>query len=447
MREDEHNEFKKTTGELNEAMVSISAMLNKHRKGRIYFGLKNDGTPHSFTITDSTLRDVSRKIYESIKPQLIPIIRTDYIDKVEVIIVDFEGEDLPYSAFGRYYIRIADEDRELSPAELRRIMINQEYEDNWGNRTSNQLIEDANDSTVKSFFDSAVSCGRMPKTEYDKNKVLSQIGVLNGNHLTNAGVYLFSKHKPISLKMAVFATEHKDTFLDINRVEGNIFEMIDEAFSYIVKNIRWRVEMSDESVQRKEIPEVPLDAIRESIINSFAHARYDLPVEHEIDIFSNRISICNPGSFANEFEPIDFYHRDIRSYLRNEVIAKTLYLCKDVEAFGSGIKKIYTLCEDNGITVSYLNEETSFTIEFSRVDRNNEPLDGRINGGIKDRITEGELKILSLLSEHPSMTNKELAKASGKSERTVSRLLSLLKGKALIKRIGSNKTGYWKVVQ
>ena len=93
-------------------------------------------------------------------------------------------------------------------------------------------------------------------------------------------------------------------------------------------------------------------------------------------------------------------------------------------------------CEDNGITVSYLNEETSFTIEFSRVDRNNEPLDGRINGGIKDRITEGELKILSLLSEHPSMTNKELAKASGKSQRTVSRLLSLLKGKALIKRIG-----------
>ena len=74
---------------------------------------------------------------------------------------------------------------------------------------------------------------------------------------------------------------------------------------------------------------------REAVINSFAHARYDLSVQHEIDVFSNRISICNPGSFANEFEPIDFYTRDIRSYLRNEVIAKTLYLCKDVETFGS----------------------------------------------------------------------------------------------------------------
>ena len=78
IREDERTEFKKTTGELNEAMVSVSAMLNKHKKGKVYFGLKNDGTPNPFTITDSTLRDVSRKVYESIKPQLIPIIDIKY---------------------------------------------------------------------------------------------------------------------------------------------------------------------------------------------------------------------------------------------------------------------------------------------------------------------------------------------------------------------------------
>ena len=64
MREDEYTEFKKTTGELNEAMVSISSILNKHRQGKVYFGLKNDGKPVRFTITDSTLRDVSRKIFE-----------------------------------------------------------------------------------------------------------------------------------------------------------------------------------------------------------------------------------------------------------------------------------------------------------------------------------------------------------------------------------------------
>lgn len=419
IREDERTEFKKTTDELNEAMVSVSAMLNKHKQG---------------------------KVYESIKPQLIPIIDIEELEGVEIITLTFSGEDVPYSAFGKYYIRIADEDRELSPSELRKIMIRREYEENWENKTTAQTIDDVDEKTVKNFYDSAISCGRLPEIEYDKRKILDQLGVLNGNHLTNAGVCLFSSRKPITLKMAVFATDHKETFLDIGRTEGNIFELIGEAVTYIVKNIRWRVEMSGDGIHRKEIPEIPIDAIREAVINSFAHARYDLSDQHEIYIFSNRISICNPGSFANEFEPIDFYTRDIRSYLRNEVIAKTLYLCKDVETFGSGIRKIYTLCNKAGVDVSYINEETAFTLEFARDDRNISPKSGVINGDINDRITEAELLLLSLLKQSPSMTNFELAEASGKSERTISRLLAALKNKKLIQRIGSNKTGYWKVV-
>ena len=56
--------------------------------------------------------------------------------------------------------------------------------------------------------------------------------------------------------------------------------------------------MEGDGIHRKEIPEIPVDAMREAVINSFAHARYDLPVQHEIDIFSDSISIVNPGSFA-----------------------------------------------------------------------------------------------------------------------------------------------------
>lgn len=442
MREDEFQEFKKTTKELNEAMVSISAMLNKHKHGKIYFGLKNDGTPCSFTITDSTLRDVSRKVFEAIKPQLIPTIRVETIENSEVISLEFSGEDVPYSAFGKYYIRIADEDRELSPSELRKIMIGKEYEENWENKTTNQTINDVNEQTLKYFFNSAISCGRMPEMEYDKRRLLELIGVTNKNYLTNAGVCLFSSKKPITLKMAVFATEHKETFLDMARIDGNIFQLIDEVVQYIIKNIRWRVEMNNDGIHRKEIPEVPLDAIREAVINSFAYARYDISVRHEVDIFSNRISICNPGAFANEFEPIDFYTRDIRSYLRNEVISKALYLCKDVESFGSGIRKIYTLCNDSNVSVSYINEETAFTLEFSRIDRNNMPLTGEINGG----ITDIELELISTLKEHSRLTNSELAKILNKSQRTISRLLATLKNKKLIERVGSNKTGYWKVI-
>ncbi len=96
--------------------------------------------------------------------------------------------------------------------------------------------------------------------------------------------------------------------------------------------------------------------------------------------------------------------------------------------------------------MAYTNEETAFTLEFSRDNRNIPPNGGKINGEINGRLSEAELLLLSVLKKSPSMTNTDLAEASGKSERTVSRLPAALKNKKLIQRIGSNKTGCWKVL-
>ena len=41
-KESETLEFKKTTGELKEAMISISSILNKHGVGTLYFGVKQN---------------------------------------------------------------------------------------------------------------------------------------------------------------------------------------------------------------------------------------------------------------------------------------------------------------------------------------------------------------------------------------------------------------------
>lgn len=44
--ETEQIEFKKSTGELKEGVISIASILNKHGSGKLYFGVKNDGTAH-----------------------------------------------------------------------------------------------------------------------------------------------------------------------------------------------------------------------------------------------------------------------------------------------------------------------------------------------------------------------------------------------------------------
>ena len=333
--------------------------------------------------------------------------------------------------------------------QILKIMINKEYEDNWENRTSEETLDDVDEQMVEKFYRGAVECGRMPEIEnYSLRILMEKLGLLRGDKLTNAGRVLFSKRNPIVLKLAVFATEHKTTFLDIARAEGNVFRLIDNAMGYIIRNIRWKVIIDGEKVQRQEIPEIPLDALREAVVNSFAHARYDLAVQHEIDIYSNRISIINPGSFANEFTPIDYVNKDLHSYLRNEQIANILYLCKNIESFGSGLKRIYSSCADAGVAVSYENEEVSFKLEFSREDRNKVPGDGTLNGTLNDEslatISEIEDTVLTLLRENNHMTSTEIVERTGKSKRTVNRVTTSLQAKDLIERVGSKKTGYWR---
>ena len=103
------------------------------------------------------------------------------------------------------------------------------------------------------------------------------------------------------------------------------------------------------------------------------------------------------------------------------------------------------LCNTAGVGIKYENSDTGFKIEFSRIDRNKSPLSGQENGRINDHISDLEQDVLSCLRDDPGMTHAELIVKTGKSQRTVTRALASLKGKGLITRIGSNKTGYWQV--
>ena len=51
-------------------------------------------------------------------------------------------------------------------------------------------------------------------------------------------------------------------------MKGNVFELIKIGQEYIMKNIIWNVKITDKT---EEYPEIPLDSIREAIINNYAH--------------------------------------------------------------------------------------------------------------------------------------------------------------------------------
>ena len=55
--------------------------------------------------------------------------------------------------------------------------------------------------------------------------------------------------------------------------------------------------------------------------------------------------------------------------------------------------------------------------------------------------------MFEIIKNNGRFKKSEIAKMIGKSEMTVQRAISKLVETGLIERVGSNKTGYWKVIE
>lgn len=56
----------------------------------------------------------------------------------------------------------------MSPGELRNMMIVQEYEENWENKSSDETVDDVDEAVLKRFYENATSCGRFLYFGLDK---------------------------------------------------------------------------------------------------------------------------------------------------------------------------------------------------------------------------------------------------------------------------------------
>ena len=303
--ETETIEYKKSTSELKAAMDSIAAILNKHNKGILYFGVKNNGVIIGQDVSDKTLRDVSQTIASHIEPKIYPKINIVQLDDLPVITVEFEGYDTPYLSYGVGKIRVADEDRSMDIKELVKYIKNKTNESNWEKQVSDKSIDKVNVEDLKEYLIKAKKAKRIDFDFSDVESSLDKLSLINNGKLLNAGMVLFSESIYTDLQMAVFATDQRLTFLDIDRKRGNIFDLVATAENYIKRNINWRVEF-DGSLERKEIPEIPIEAVREALINSFAHKDYGTCQTNEVVVYKDRVEIYNPGAFPDEHDPEDY---------------------------------------------------------------------------------------------------------------------------------------------
>ena len=62
-------------------------------------------------------------------------------------------------------------------------------------------------------------------------------------------------------------------------------------------------------------------------------------------------------------------------------------------------------------------------------------------------FTENDEKVLSLIKSNNGITTGEIASKIGLSRRAVQTIINLFKSKGILIRVGSDRRGYWQIVE
>ena len=95
-------------------------------------------------------------------------------------------------------------------------------ENRWENLVSNKFVDDVDEELLKKYTNQAHDVGRIAIEYTDKRTVLNQLELSEGNNLINAGKVLFADDLIQDIQMAIFATNERLTFNDIQRHHGPV---------------------------------------------------------------------------------------------------------------------------------------------------------------------------------------------------------------------------------
>ena len=105
--------------------------------------------------------------------------------------------------------------------------------------------------------------------------------------LTGAGAF------HTATQCGVFKGSTKEVFVDRREYDGPIWEQIEQAFQYVLRNIHLGANIV--GIYRQDVYEIPPDAIRELIINAAVHRSYLDHGNIQIAIYDDRLEITSPG--------------------------------------------------------------------------------------------------------------------------------------------------------
>jgi ATP-dependent DNA helicase RecG len=430
-------ESKESLGERREIVETCAAFASA-QGGRIYIGVRDNGAIVGVQTGKGTLEGLANDIAQNTVPKLVPAITTVQETGQTVIVVEVEENPTkPVSAYGRAYRRSGRTNQVLPASEIAELYFASRGV-TWDETTrAEATLDDIDPEKVGKFLNRARAERQWeidPQTPV--GPALNQLTLLRNGQLTIAALLLFARNPQrffvqATLRCARFKGTTELTFLDMKPIEGDIIAQVEAAMTFIQRNTSMAVTF-DGGLERKERWEYPLDAVREAVTNALCHRDYADSANAVVKIFDDRLEVWNPGGLPAGLSVEDL-KKPHESKPRNKLVARSFFLIKYIEQFGTGTGRMIRDCREAGVPEpEFESTAASFRIVF----RKPVPLEQRLAGLA---LNERQLEALRQLDRGTRMNREDYQKITGASERTARRDLEGLLNMKLVVRTGAGK--------
>jgi ATP-dependent DNA helicase RecG len=317
------------------AQNTMLAFLNTDG-GTLYIGISDDGTVYG---VDGNIDELARSISNSFRDSVTPDpsgyfkVEHEIREGKNIIVVTVErGSSVPYCYASDglvpkgVYVRVGSNTVTATHEHIRQMI-----KDNGTGQFLTELSVEQNLTfgyANKIFSEKEVKFG-------DEQK--QSLGLIRTDgRYTNLALIL-SDQCPYTTKAAIFEGQTKAKFKDRKEFTGSIFKQIEEVHSYL--HVFNRIRGTFEGVYRVDHPDYPDISIRESYINALIHRDYYIEGSVLVSMFDDRLEFMSVGGVMPGVTH-DLMRLGV-SITRNEKLAQVFYRLNIIEAFGTGIPRIF----------------------------------------------------------------------------------------------------------
>jgi len=337
----------------------VSGLLNTSAGGFIVCGVDDNGEIIGIDDAEALVKTLEQALEKDLSPGTLVKIQVQELQSKNLIVLEVPaGRDPPYAFQDIIYKRTGVKTLKADVETIRDIVLRRQVEpERWERRFSS--ADPDNDLDHREIETAINAISDTERLQFEENLTpilfLEKISVFKYGRLTNGGDVLFTvnpavRNPQIRVRAASFTTdETDDKYRDLKSFDGPLVPLLEEVFGFIQRNTPTSSDFSIDKLKRLDTPQYPSNAIREGLVNAFAHRDYsNFSGGIIINIYPNRLEIENTGELPKGVTPETLSKGHI-SVLRNPDIAHVLYLRGFMEKMGRGSVLIQKACTERGL--------------------------------------------------------------------------------------------------